>query len=593
MHPNDSRSRAFFPPNAGPEPATRSAAFLGGLRRKVWLAVLAAALLLAVPGGAYLLLGGGLRGQRTDLVTHTVRLERLELAIVERGALESADNRDIICRVKSGSKGSSFSTTIKWVIDDGSLVQEGDLLVELDDAGLLDQEKTQKIAVDQAEALKVQAEENYKIVVKQNESDIQTAEVALQLAKIDQLKYRDADYAQSLKDVQGRLKLADSDLEMLRERASWSERMLKKGYLSRSQVEAENAKLRSGELLREKVQEELRVLDYTKRRTETDLDSKVREAERALVRVQAQADAKEKQALIDRNTRQKIYDQEVDRLKDVQTEIKKCKIHAPQDGMVVYFLPDSSRFGSSSRTSIVAQGEPVSEGQKLMRIPNLTHMQVNVKVHEALISRVTSGQPSTVRVDAFPNRQLRGRVKQVATVASQNDFFSSDVKVYQTLVALDETLDGLKPGMSAEVNIQVGADLENVVTIPVQAVWGGADLGRSRKCFVRTADGVQERDIVIGQSNDRMVEIKSGLAVGEDVVINPKVLLGDKVRTRQPAAEKPAVNGGDDFQPEPPAPKGEPGKGGKRPPGAGGKGKLPPANMPERAPQEKAKSAKD
>jgi HlyD family secretion protein len=544
-------------------------------------------LFVTVATAGYFLLSGVFRSQRTDLVTHTVRAERLELSIVERGALESADNRDIVCRVKSGSKGSSFSTTIKWVIDDGSLVKEGDLLVELDDAGLLDQEKTQKIVVDQADAAKVQAEENYKIVVKQNESDIQTAEVGLQLAKIDQLKYRDADYKQALKDVQGRIKLAESDLEMLRERASWSERMLKKGYLSRSQVESENAKLRSGELLREKVQEELRVLDYTKRRTETDLDSKVLEAERALLRVQAQSDAKAKQALTDRNTRQKIFNQEEDRLKDVQGEIKKCKIHAPQDGMVVYFLPESGRSGSSSRTSLVAQGEPVSEGQKLMRIPNLNHMQVNVKVHEALISRVTSGQPATIRVDAFPSRLLRGKVKQVATVASQTDFFSSDVKVYQTLVSLEETLEGLKPGMSAEVTIQVGADLENVLTVPVQAVWGGADLGKVRKCFVRTPNGCEERDIVVGLSNDRMAEVKSGLAAGEEVVINPKVLLGDKVKTRQAASEKPAINGGDDLTPEP-APKAEPGKGGKRPPGAGPKGKLPPGNLPERAAKDKA-----
>src|SRR5882672_9571303 len=59
---------------------------------------------------------------RTDLVTHKVGYGRLELTIVERGALESANNHDIVCRVKAKSQQSQTSTTIKWIIDDGSHV---------------------------------------------------------------------------------------------------------------------------------------------------------------------------------------------------------------------------------------------------------------------------------------------------------------------------------------------------------------------------------------------------------------------------------------------------------------------------------------
>src|ERR1700722_382436 len=109
---------------------------------------------------------------RTDLVTHTVKPGRLELTVVERGALESAKNCDVYCRVKSGAKNSTVSTTIKTVIDDGSKVKKDDLLVTLDDSGLIEQLKTQKITVDKAESDKIQAEEKYKIQISQNESDI-------------------------------------------------------------------------------------------------------------------------------------------------------------------------------------------------------------------------------------------------------------------------------------------------------------------------------------------------------------------------------------------------------------------------------------
>ena len=86
-------------------------------------------------GGAFYFLGNR-TGSRADLVLHRVGYETIQLTIVERGQLESADNRDVICRVKAGSKGSTVATTIKWVIDDGSPVRQGQLICELDDSGL-------------------------------------------------------------------------------------------------------------------------------------------------------------------------------------------------------------------------------------------------------------------------------------------------------------------------------------------------------------------------------------------------------------------------------------------------------------------------
>jgi hypothetical protein len=56
-----------------------------------------------------------------------------------------------------------------------------------------------------------------------------------------------------------------------------------------------------------------------------------------------------------------------------------------------------------------------------------------------------------------------------------------------------------------------------------------------------------ERDIVVGQSNERMAEIKEGLREGDEVVLNPKTLVGDNAKTRQPGAEKkgePQLPGG-------------------------------------------------
>jgi multidrug resistance efflux pump len=496
--------------------------------------------------------------KRADLVTYKVHPDRLELTIVERGTLESAKNIDVYCNVKSGARGgaTSASTSIKWVIDDGSSVKNGDLLVDLDDSGLQDQLKNQKIAVDNAEADKVKAEEDYKIQELQNESDMNTARVNQQLAEIDLDKYMNGDYPQALKDVQGRIKVAEGDVEQQRERAAWANRMVKKGYYTVTQSQAEQSKLESCELALGKVKEEERVLNDDKyglkKRTETDLRNKLEQAKLAVKTVDSQAKAKEAQARSIREAKKSVWAQAVSQYKDLEEEIKKCKIYAKQDGMVVYYIPEQARGGGGTQQSIVAQGEPVREGQKLMQIPDLKRMMVNTKVHEALVSRVKAGQPARIRVDSFPDNILKGKIDSVATVSSSQDFFSSDVKVYATKVRIQGHAENLKPGMSAEVTITVGATLENILTVPIQAIVGGVELGKQRKCFVLTPDGPQERDIVIGESNERMAEVKEGLHEGDDVVLNPRALIGDKMKTRDAppdrhgkgAEAKPSDDGG-------------------------------------------------
>src|SRR5205807_6378722 len=118
--------------------------------------------LLVVAGGAWW--AGKLFGRPPFAgPTWTVRLEKLKVAIVERGSLESAKNGDIICTVRSGTKGSTIATSIKWIIDPGVDVKKGDKLMDLDSSGFVEQLKDQNIKVDQAKANWVTANEQYRI----------------------------------------------------------------------------------------------------------------------------------------------------------------------------------------------------------------------------------------------------------------------------------------------------------------------------------------------------------------------------------------------------------------------------------------------
>jgi hypothetical protein len=121
------------------------------------------------------------------------------------------------------------------------------------------------------------------------------------------------------------------------------------------------------------------------------------------------------------------------------------------------------------------------------------------------------------------------------------------------MISIDESLEGLKPGMSAEVTIHVESAGEHVLTVPIQAIVGGAELGRTRKVYVATPDGPRQHEISIGLSNETVVEVKDGLQEGDEVVLNPKALLGDKAKTRQPtdAERGPGMNGDGDGEGKP------------------------------------------
>ena len=523
---------------------------------------------------------------RIDLITHVVKPEKLQVTILERGTLEALDNKDIVCQVRSGSKGSSFSTTIKWVIDDGSHVKQNDLIVELDDSGLQEQLKSQQIARDRARNDFIQAEANYDIVKSQNESDIATAEIAIELSALDLEKFQEGDYKQQLAEVEGRFFMAESDLSMWNDRDVWLDRMVSKGYLTPKQALADRFKLKSAEFSVEKVKEELRVLkDYTKKRTLTELKSKKDESKRAKDRLTTQSKSKEIQGINDTLTKKSIFSKEELRFKDIEDEIKKCYLLAPQDGLVVYYVSEQARFGSGSQQATIAQGEPVREGQKLMRIPNLTHMMVNTKVHEAMRNRIRgdqwkktgygeirlaglslmsqplgvitaqaayfevhndftdkeqelidNGLPATIRIDSFPDKVMQGHVKHVDEVASQSDWLTSDVRVYRTLISIDESLPDLKPGMSASVTIYTDTKADDVLAIPVQAVLGNTQSGFF--CFTLTPDGPIEKAIKLGVSNEKMIEIKDGLNENDVVVLNPKSLSRDAKKDSS-KAEKP------------------------------------------------------
>src|SRR6516165_1818029 len=124
-------------------------------------------------------------------------------------------------------------------------------------------------------------------------------------------------------------------------------------------------------------------------------------------RVRSQNLAKEVQANSDRLAKQSILNVEERRQRVIEEQIAGCTLRAPQEGLVVYYESEQSR---RTQQGIIALGEPVREGQRLMQIPDLRHMMVDVGLPEQTLFDVHEGDAATIEVHALPNRLLHGHV---------------------------------------------------------------------------------------------------------------------------------------------------------------------------------------
>ncbi|UCE46855.1 MAG: hypothetical protein JSW47_14735, partial [Phycisphaerales bacterium] len=141
-----------------------------------------------------------------SLSTFTARRDDLTITVTESGSINARNTIDITCQVEAGRMGGGVGgggVTILSIVPEGTYitpqdVNEGKVLVELDSSVLEEQIEQYKIDVATAKASYTEANEAYLIQMKQNESDITAAELAVKFAKMDFQKYLGEDLAEEL-----------------------------------------------------------------------------------------------------------------------------------------------------------------------------------------------------------------------------------------------------------------------------------------------------------------------------------------------------------------------------------------------------------
>lgn len=452
------------------------------------------------------------KSKTEGLITERARVSSFEILVVERGALDSMKNAVLTSKVEG-------ATTIISLVPEGSHVKEGDLVCELDASTLNDKETQQEIAVVKAKAMLEQATEDLAIQKTQNDSDLAAAQLKYDLAKLDLEKFQKGDLIQQLEDFQAAVKLADETLSRTRESCNYIRQMTQKGYKNQNDLESEELVLQRNELDKRSAETKLRAFEnYTQKRTLKELEANALEFAREIERI----DRKGKAALAQKEAELEsckltleVESKKHDRMKE---QIKACKIYASQDGQVVYA---NTRDGRQSDQVLIEVGSSVRERQAIINLPDLDAMKVNARIHESRISLIRQGLQVTVKVDAYPGEVFHGEVDSVASVPSSTGGFNRDFKEYEAVIRIvdsSEKVNKLRPGLTASVEVMVD-HRDSALQIPVQSV---VSIGGRQFVFMVDGETVQRTEIKVGQSNDKMIEIASGLSEGAQVVMNPR-----------------------------------------------------------------------
>jgi multidrug efflux pump subunit AcrA (membrane-fusion protein) len=185
----------------------------------------------------------------------------------------------------------------------------------------------------------------------------------------------------------------------------------------------------------------------------------------------------------------------------------------------------------------VEEGETVVQNQPLFKVGNLARLVVEAQVDEADVGQVHAGTPAVVRVPAFEDLRLRAHVTRVAPEADH------ERKSFAVDLELESPPQGLRPGMTAEVNLLVRRH-DGVLLAPAAAVRDGAlwviDGGRARGRKVRFGIRDLARVEVSGEVQEGDLALLADKPVEDGARLRPRI---EPLPQAQPAAPAAAQTG--------------------------------------------------
>jgi HlyD family secretion protein len=483
-------------------------------RRRLALAARAhpgrTAMVLAAAGLAVLAVSAAARSGVPDgIAVAEVREGPFHLTIVEAGTLQALRSVTYASAIQSNQ------AKIVAIVPEGKMVAKDDLLLLFDAAPFEEEIRRSQAQLAQAQADLDKAKQDYKLQAIQNQEELAAAR---QKVERSQLELADVQGGKGLvREEEAVAAVSNAERELAKASGAYEDLkpLLDQGFITKQELDrADQAVARAREDLslakrrRDSLVNFGRPLELSQARAEATL---TRESARQLEASASYRLENKRSAIAAAESR---IQEAASKLALAQQQLARTEVRADVPGIVVY---RDVFFGSEQRKPQV--GDQVWANQPLLILPDISRMVVETKVRETDIHKIERNQKVAVRVQAYPDLKLLGKVTLVGTLA-QEEKERRGTKFFGVTVQLEGSEPRLRPGMSATVEIEV-EERPRALYVPLEAVF---EKDGRHVCYVVQRGGLREREVAVGSTNRDFVVIERGLE------------RGDRVALRDPAA---------------------------------------------------------
>jgi RND family efflux transporter MFP subunit len=203
-------------------------------------------------------------------------------------------------------------------------------------------------------------------------------------------------------------------------------------------------------------------------------------------------------------------------LQQSEEQLSWTQVTSPIDGMVIVRNIEPGEVVTAGVTATV-NGEPQ------LTIAEMDRLLLELDLNQVDVAKVALGQSAKILLDAYPGHDVVGTVTQIAAAAHTDA--TRGIDVFKVKVEIDPSKSdvAIKPGMTAEVRIQIG-DYPGVVKVPVETIF--QEEGKSYVYVVKDDAGTPKKEkteVQVGHRSDREAEITSGLAEGDKIYAQAEV----------------------------------------------------------------------
>lgn len=207
-------------------------------------------------------------------------------------------------------------------------------------------------------------------------------------------------------------------------------------------------------------------------------------------------------------------------LATARDRLRYTQISAPLDGTVI-------ELGIKVGEVVTPGVQQTFEGRPLLTIGDLSTLIVRSELNQIDIAKIELGQKVLLTFDALPGKKYDAKVTKSAPAAVKPK--GKEIEVFPVEATLVECDHAIKPGMTADVRFEISVK-PNVYAVPIEAVV--KESGKSFVTKIVMAEGKEKTEkieIKVGSRNDRELEVDSGIAEGDKLLIKPASAAANEV----------------------------------------------------------------